>query len=117
MKQSKEGLYEAYLMLSPTLSETARDAAMKRLHSAIEGLGGKIVKLLELGHRKLAYSIKKHWEAYCYLTYFEIAPSALKELDSDYKLNEDLIRFLIVKTDVALDKVEFKTIESISAER
>ena len=117
MKQAKSGLYEVYLMLSPTLSEPAREASLKRVYGSIEQLGGSIKKHHDLGHRKLTYTIKKQREAYCYLVYFELPGLQLIELDREYKLNEDLIRFMIVKAEAIMDKIEFRTLESSTSER
>lgn len=117
MKQAQQGLYEVYLMLSPTLSETARESALKRAQASIEHLGGKIAKNHDLGHRKLTYPIKKHREAYCYLTYFHVDGAHVRELDHEYKLNEDLIRFMIVKSDKVVEKLEYKALEGVTSEK
>jgi len=108
MTQSKQNLYEGMYILSATLSDDARHKALDKIKAGITGLGGEIRKVHEQGRRRLAYEINGHREGYYYILYFDAPPAAISELWREYHLNEDLIRFLTLRTEKVMDKIEFK---------
>lgn len=108
MKQQKPNLYEGMYILSATLSDEARQKAMDKIQNGITGRGGEILKIHPRGRQRLAYEIDGHREGYYYVMYFNIIPAAIGELWQEYHLNEDLIRFMTLRTDKVLDKIEFK---------
>lgn len=108
MTEKAQNLYEGMYVISATLSDDARHKALDRIVNGITNRGGEIKKLHEQGRRRLAYEIKKHREGYYYLIYFTAPPAALSELWQEYHLNEDLIRFITLRTDDVMEKIEFK---------
>jgi small subunit ribosomal protein S6 len=40
--------------------------------------------------------------------YFSAPPSAIAELWQEYHLNEDLVRFVTLRADKVMEKIEFK---------
>lgn len=108
MSQNTQNLYEGMYVISATLSDDARHKALERLKAGIAGHKGEIKKLHEQGRRRLAYQIDGHREGYYYLIYFTVPPAAIAELWQEYFLNEDLIRFITLRTDEVMDKIEFK---------
>ncbi|MCB1119751.1 MAG: 30S ribosomal protein S6, partial [Chlamydiia bacterium] len=70
--------------------------------------GGKVVKIHDWSKRRLAYEIKGFREGHYYVLYFEVRPSAINEMWADYHLNEDLIRFMTLRADEVVEKIEFK---------
>lgn len=111
MTQQRQNLYEGMYVISATLSDDARNKALDKIQEGITQRGGEIVKLHNQGRRRLAYEINGHREGYYFLVYFNSKPSAISELWQEYHLNEDLIRFITLRADKVLDKIEFKTIE------
>lgn len=113
MMQTKKHLYEGMYIINATLSEDARGKALDRIKAAIEERGGKILETFDQGRKKLAYEIEGKREGYYYLLFFEVSPTAIKELWEEYHLNEDLIRFITLRTEEVPESIEFKnTIES-----
>jgi small subunit ribosomal protein S6 len=108
MSRNQPNLYEGMYVISATLSEEARHKALEKIQTGITKRGGEILKLHEQGRRKLAYQIDNHREGYYYLIYFEVQPSAVSELWQEYHLHEDLIRFITLRTDAVMEKIEFK---------
>lgn len=108
MSQNRQNLYEGMYVISATLSDDARHKALDRIQAGITGHGGEIKKIHEQGRRRLAYEIDGHREGYYYIIYFSAPPSAISELWQEYHLNEDLIRFITLRTDKVMDKIEFK---------
>lgn len=113
MNQKNDNLYEGMYVVRATLSEDARQKALEKIQSGITHHGGEIVKIHDQGRRRLAYEIDGHREGYYYLLYFKVRPSAIAELWHEYHLNEDLVRFITLRTDKVLEKIEFKSIEQV----
>ena len=108
MKTEKPNLYEGMYILSATLSDDARNKALDKIQGGIANHGGEIVKLHHQGRKRLAYEIDGHREGYYYLLFFTVNPSAIAELWHEYHLNEDLVRFLTLRAEKVMEKVEFK---------
>lgn len=111
MKQKSKNLYEGMFIISAKLSDDARQKAVEKIQKGINERGGEIVKIHEQGRKRLAYDINGNKEGYYYIFYFNIEPSAIAELWKDYHLHEDLIRFMTLRADKVLEKIEFKPVE------
>jgi len=110
MSEEKKNLYEGMYIISVTLSEDARKKALDRIESSIAAHGGSVSKVHDYGRRRLAYEIAGHREGHYFIVYFEVKPTAIAELWNDYHLNEDLIRFLTLRAEKVMEKIEFKTL-------
>lgn len=108
MNENRQNLYEGMYVISATLSEDARNKALDRIQNGITNRGGEIKKLHEQGRRRLAYEIEGHREGYYYILYFTAPTPAISELWQEYHLNEDLIRFITLRTEKVMEKIEFK---------
>lgn len=111
MKQTKQNLYEGMYIISATLSDDARHKALEKIQKGIMDRGGEILKIHEQGRRRLAYEIEGHREGYYYIIYFNVTPAAIGEMWQEYHLNEDLVRFITLRTDKVMEKIEFKVLE------
>ena len=60
---------------------------------------GKVEKADELGKRKLAYEIDKNKEAYYVVFYFEANPSLIAELERNYRITDDIIKFMTINVE------------------
>jgi small subunit ribosomal protein S6 len=107
-KNENVTLYEGMFIANAALSEDARKKFLEKLHSGITSKGGEIKSEIDLGRKKLAYQIRKHREGYYYLIYFTAPAAEIKEMWKDYHLNEDLIRFMTLKTEEAKESLVFK---------
>lgn len=110
MSRKEPQLYEGMYIISAKLSDEARRKAFEKITVGISSRGGEILKVHEQGRKKLAYDINTHREGYYFLIYFSTLPSVIEELWAEYHISEDLIRFLTVRTENVLEKIEFKTI-------
>ncbi|KAF0852812.1 mitochondrial ribosomal protein S6 (bS6m) [Andalucia godoyi] len=76
---------------------------LRRYSDVILSSGGLLRKFENLGIRKLSYPIKAHQQTYQAGKYLRVefdAPPALpKELDRRLRIDEDIVRHLIVKAD------------------
>ncbi len=108
MAKEKKEIYEGMYILSTTLSDDARQKAVEKITSAITDQKGEVHKLHDFGRRKLAYEINGRREGHYFVIYFSAPTAAIKELWKEYHLNEDLIRFLTLRTEKVMEKIEFK---------
>lgn len=108
MAKQKSHLYEGMYILSATLSDDARQKALDKITSSIEARKGEIHKTFDQGRKKLSYEINGRREGYYYLLYFSVPTSAMNEMWREYHLNEDLLRFMTLRTEKVPEKIEFK---------
>ena len=87
--------YELVVLLHPDL-EIDVDTPIAKVEKLITGVGGKITKRDNWGKKRLAYPIKKQqFGIYVYFE-LELPPNAVRELESQLLITEEVIRFLIV---------------------
>ena len=58
-----------------------------------------VEKVEELGKKRLAYEIKKFKEATYMLFNFEAKPESIAELERNYRITDEVIKFMTVKND------------------
>jgi len=107
-KKQTEHLYEGMYILSASLSDDARQKALDRIITGITKRGGELCKTFDLGRKKLAYEINKKRDGYYVLLYFKVVTNAITEMWREYHLNEDLLRFITLRTETVPEKIEFK---------
>jgi small subunit ribosomal protein S6 len=89
--------YEVLFVLRPDLTEEAVQANKEKVNALITNNGGEIVKVDDMGKRRLAYEIQDFKEGIYTVVYFKGTNETVKELDRVIKITEDVIRYLIVK--------------------
>ena len=89
--------YELIYILSPQLEAEALDAAIAKINQFITGKGGTIASEDRWGKRKLAYVIKHFQEGTYVLTKFKMKPTFSKELESNLRIAEEVLRHLLIQ--------------------
>lgn len=89
--------YEILYVLRPDLTEEVVQANREKFNTLITNNGGEIVKVDEMGKRRLAYEIQDFKEGIYTVVYFQGTNDTVNELDRVIKITEDVIRYLIVK--------------------
>ena len=93
--------YELMYLVQPGVDEERLVAIGERIKAAITTAGGKIDKLNVVGRRRLAYAIEHHRDGVYALVEFQLDPAQTREIDRTVKLQEDILRHLIVRRDVS----------------
>lgn len=91
--------YEHVLIARQDISPTQAEALNDELKNLIEGLGGHVAKIEYWGLRNLAYRIKKNRKGHYSLLAIEAPAPAMKEMERQASLNEDVLRFLTIRVD------------------
>ncbi len=86
--------YILTLILNPDLDDKAREEVLKSVTARF----GKVIKEDLWGNRDLIYSIKKQKKGYFAHYEFESDPSTIFDLDKNLKLDEDVLRYLLFRT-------------------
>jgi len=89
--------YEVLFVLKPTLTEEETAKQVEAINSVITANGGEIAAVDNIGMRDLAYEIQKNKRGYYTITYFKAPTSAIREIERNLRINENVIRFLTVK--------------------
>lgn len=88
--------YESVVIINPNVEETALKALIERFQALIN-TDGKVEQVNELGKKKLAYEIKKNKEGYYVVYDFEANPNLIAELERNYRITDEVIKFIVVK--------------------
>lgn len=88
--------YESVVIINPNVDEEGTKALVQKFTDLINN-DGKLEKADELGKRKLAYEVKKNKEGYYVVFYFEANTSLIEELERNYRITDEVIKFMTVK--------------------
>ena len=91
--------YEIMFIVKPDLEEAAIKKEADNLKKVLTDHKAKIVEEKAMGQREIAYEIKKYKNGYYFLFVVEAEPEATKEFDRLARINENLLRHLIVRVD------------------
>lgn len=90
--------YEITYILRPSLEETEVDERANQIAEGVKGRGGEVVGDLEKhGKRRLAYEIDDVREGYYVTMHFRAAADEAKELDRQMRLNDAVLRHLVIR--------------------
>ena len=91
--------YEIMFIVKPNLEEAATKEVAKKFEKVLTDNGAKVTSSKDLGQKELAYEINKFKTGYYYLFVVESDSSAVKEFDRVARINESLLRHLVVKVE------------------
>ncbi len=92
--------YETVFILTPVLSEAQMKDTVEKFKNVLLDNKADIVNEENWGLRKLAYNIQHKTTGFYQLFEFEAEPSAIAALETEYRRDEAVLRFLTT----ALDK-------------
>ena len=90
--------YESVIIINPSVEEEGMKTLIQKFTDLIN-THGKLEKADELGKRKLAYEVKKNKEGYYVIFYFEANTSLISELERNYRITDEVIKFMTIKVD------------------
>ncbi len=91
--------YETVFIATPVLSEPQVKEAVKKFRDIITDNGGEMIHEEDWGMKKLAYPIQKKSTGFYHLFEFTSAPTLIDKLETEFRRDEKIIRFLTVKLD------------------
>ncbi len=90
--------YESVVIINPNCTEEA----LKALEDKITGLinkNGKVESVENMGKKRLAYEIKKNKEAFYMLFNFDAKPDSIAEIERNYRITDEILKFIVVRKD------------------
>lgn len=91
--------YESTIIARQDLSRQDVTKITDSLVAIIEQGKGKIVKNEYWGLKSLAYKIDKHRKGHYAMLGIDAAPAAIKEMERNIRINEDIVRALTIRVD------------------
>ena len=91
--------YELALVVSAKIEDDARKELVEKAEGYITRYEGVIGQVEEWGRRRLAYEIAHQREGYYYFIHFEAETTAPAEIESHVRIMDNVLRYLIVRTD------------------
>jgi len=92
--------YETVFILTPVLSDTQMKDTVDKFRKLLKDSGAEIINDESWGLRKLAYPIQGKSTGFYNLFEFKAEPGVIATLETEYRRDEAVLRFL----SVALDK-------------
>lgn len=92
-------LYEHVFLARQDLSPQQIDALVEQYKGVVAEGGGKVGRVETWGLKSLAYRIKKNRKAYFTLMDLDAPAQAVKEMERQMGLSEDVLRFMTVRVD------------------
>ncbi len=89
--------YETVFILTPVLSDDQMKEAVNKFKGLLTNNGAEIINEENWGLKKLAYPIQKKTTGFYVLIEFKSAPEMLATLETEYRRDEKVLRYLTVK--------------------
>lgn len=89
--------YEAMYIVTPEMEDEAIKGVIEKFSGIIIANGGEIEKTDEWGRKKLAYPIDYKTEGYYVLVNFAAAPELPRELERNFRNDESILRYMVVR--------------------
>lgn len=91
--------YEIMFIVKPDMEEAQIKAEAENMKKVLTDAKAKIIEEKAMGQRELAYEIRKYNTGYYYLFVVEADAKAEQEFNRVARINENLLRHLIVKVE------------------
>ena len=91
--------YEIMFIVRPDMEEAEIKKTAEEVKKVLTEKNATIVEEKAMGQRELAYEINKFSTGYYYLFIVEASTEAVKEFDRVARINESLLRHLVVKVE------------------
>ncbi len=92
--------YESVVLINAALEDEQIEATISRILEVITTNGGEIIEADKWGRKRLAYPIKKAKSGYYLVLRFKAPTELISTLERNYRLDENIIRYITI----ALDK-------------
>ena len=88
--------YQSVVIVNPNLEKESIKNLIKKFSDLINS-DGNVTSVEEMGKRKLAYEIRKQKEGFYVVIKFEAKPELIAELERNYRITDEVIKFIVVK--------------------
>lgn len=91
--------YELMFIVKTTMEADAASKIANNYKKVITDGKGNVTNFKDMGQKKLAYTIEKQVNGFYYVINFDADTATVKELDRRLRLDENILRHMIIKLD------------------
>ena len=91
--------YETVFILNPVLSEDQAKDTVEKFVKVLTTLKANVINVEQWGLKKMAYPIQKKSTGFYNLIEFAAAPETIGTLETEYRRDESVMRFLTISLD------------------
>lgn len=91
--------YEGVFIINPDLTSDIAKGVVTQVQELVSKNGGRIDGIQEWGKRRLAYKINKRQDGNYVILNFQLDSNQTKKMEQALRLNENVIRYLLVNKD------------------
>lgn len=96
MEEKEMNKYESVIIVVPTLKED-EIKELENKYTKLINDNGELIKLENLGVKKLAYKIRENEEGLYIVFTFRSEFEFISELERQYRIDDNVIKFIVVK--------------------
>ncbi len=97
--------YQSVLILKPDLDDTLVEKVAEKVDGYFKKYGGESLSVENWGKKRLAYRVRKNRFGIYLNIYHTCENEKLDELEKEYSLNENIIKFMVIRlTDKELER-------------
>jgi len=112
----KKHTYEAMFLLDAGKSDF--DAVSEPIRGILDRQEAEVLSIKPWDERKLAYDVKGRRRGLYVLAYFRLYPQRVKEVEHDCRLNERILRVLVIRREAISDElISTETPAEVAARR
>ncbi len=97
-------LYEIMFIMNPDIVDDEREKLITRFKNTIGKNKGEVIRFDDMGLKSLSYKIQKKLRGHYFLVYLEGPGAMVSEVERFFKLDENIVRFVIVKLEKSITR-------------
>lgn len=90
-------LYEIMFIINPDIGDDESTKVITRLKNTLVKFKGDLIRLDDMGLKSLSYKIERKSRGHYFLAYVEGPGSLVAEVERIFRIDENILRFVIVK--------------------
>jgi len=98
--------YEELFIVKPDVPDEEVDQFIEQMKTVLTNSGATVDKVDKWGKRRLAYRVQKYREGTYVLVQFSSSPEVVKEFERRLRVSDLVIKFLTVRIDETLKRLE-----------
>ena len=91
--------YEIMFIVRPDVDDAELDKLVETFSGYVTGGGGAVKSTEKMGRRRLAYTVRRFNDGFYILLIVEAPASLISEVERRLRVNEQVIKFITVRTD------------------
>ncbi len=104
-----KAFYELMYVINPVLSAEQTKEIVERVSEYFGSNGAEVTDTVEMGSQRLAYPIEKKRNGYYVNVFFNADGPFIAKLDRALRINEDILRHLVLRYDAKMLRQYEKT--------